>query len=106
MIRLAVELVNNKSDGFFDDLAPQVFFELTEDAWECSEEGGAEGIERLDESLQTKTNATSTVLSAIIGPPCSSGRLVVLYLLLFLVSNVRSACAHSCAQHWGVELRQ
>jgi hypothetical protein len=74
MIRLAVELVNNKSDGFFDDLAPQVFLELTEDQWVCSEEGGAEGIERLDQLVRNATNATSTALSAVIGPPCSAGR--------------------------------
>jgi hypothetical protein len=78
MMRLAVELVNNKADGFFDDLAPQVFFNLTEDEWVCSEEGGAEGIERLDKRVQAAANATSTVLSAIIGPPCSAGRLVSL----------------------------
>jgi hypothetical protein len=74
MIRLAVELVNNKADGFFDDLAPQVFFELTEDEWACSDEGGRNGIEELDFRIQNRTGASETVLASIIGPDCSASR--------------------------------
>jgi hypothetical protein len=74
ILRLAVELVNNKSDGFFDDLAPQVFFELTEDQWECTEDGGRSGMESLDLRVQNKTGASETVLASIIGPYCSVAR--------------------------------
>jgi hypothetical protein len=74
ILRLAVELVNDKSDGFFDDLAPQVLFELTEDEWPCSEEGGMIGMESLDLRVQNKTGASETVLASIIGPDCSLSR--------------------------------
>jgi hypothetical protein len=74
MMRLAVELVNNKSDGFFDDLAPQVFFNLTEDTWECSYSGGADGILEMDEEVKAIAGSSETVLAAVIGPACSSAR--------------------------------
>jgi hypothetical protein len=74
ILRLAVELVNDKSDGFFDDLAPQVFLELTEDQWVCSKEGGMTGMEQMDFRVQNKTGASETVLASIIGPDCSSAR--------------------------------
>jgi hypothetical protein len=74
MIRLAVELVNNKADGFFDDLAPQVFFNLTEDTWACSYSDGADGISALDKEVKAIAGSSETILAAVIGPACSSAR--------------------------------
>jgi hypothetical protein len=82
ILRLAVELINDKSDGFFDDLAPQVFLELTEDQWVCSEEGGMTGVEHLDFLVQNKTGASETVLASIIGPDCSSARYLDAHYIL------------------------
>lgn len=74
MLRLGVELVNNKNDGFFDDLAPQVYFNLTAAEWMCSYDGGATGIELLDTYIKQLTGSTETVIGAVIGPQCSSAR--------------------------------
>jgi hypothetical protein len=81
MFRLAAELINNKTDGFFDNNTAQVYFKLAEDGWECSSESGFSSFEALDLRVQ---NETGSGLSAIIEPDCSLVRLV---LVIFLISS-------------------
>jgi hypothetical protein len=71
VLQLAVDLINNKTDGYFDNTTAQVFFEVAEDRWECLGEVGFASFEALDLRVQ---NTTGFGLSALIGPDCSLAR--------------------------------
>jgi hypothetical protein len=71
VLRLAVDLVNNKTDGYFDNTTAQVYFEVAEDRWECSSEKGYAYLEALDLHVQNQTGSTDSGLFAVIEPDCS-----------------------------------
>jgi hypothetical protein len=71
LLRLAVDLINNKTDGYFDNTTAQVFFEVAEDRWECSSEKGYAFLESLDLRVQNATGSEEYGLSAVIEPDCS-----------------------------------
>jgi hypothetical protein len=74
VLRLAADLINNKTDGYFDNTTAQVFFEVAEDRWECSSEKGYAFLESLDLRVRNATGSAESVLSAVIEPDCSSVR--------------------------------
>jgi hypothetical protein len=71
VLRLAVDLINNKTDGYFDNTTAQVNFEVVEDRWECSSEKGYAYLESLDLRVQNATGSAESGLSAVIEPDCS-----------------------------------
>jgi hypothetical protein len=71
VLRLAVDLINNKTDGYFDNTTAQVYFEVAEDRWECSSEKGYAYLESLDLRVQNATGSAESGLSAVIEPDCS-----------------------------------
>lgn len=68
VIKLAVELVNNNTDGFFDGDLQQVLFEIRVISIVCSEEAGYSGAEALDSWAEQK----GSLLTGIVGPYCST----------------------------------
>jgi hypothetical protein len=74
LLNLTASLVNNKTDGFFDEGSDQVHLELHHDEWECSHSSGYDGLSALNDRLRGDLGATETALSAFITPDCSSAR--------------------------------
>jgi hypothetical protein len=74
LLRLAVDLINNKTDGFLDNTTAQVYFDVAEDRWECSSETGYASLEALDLRVQNATGSEDSGLYAVIEPDCSSVR--------------------------------
>jgi hypothetical protein len=74
LLRLAVDLINNKTDGYVDNTTAQVFFEVAEDQWECSSEKAYAYLEALDLRVQNATGSAESGLSAVIEPDCSPVR--------------------------------
>jgi hypothetical protein len=74
VLRLAVDLITNKTDGYFDNTTAQVYFEVAEDRWECSSDKGHEYLEALDLRVHNMTGSSEYGLSAVIEPDCSPVR--------------------------------
>jgi hypothetical protein len=72
LLRLAADLINNKTDGFFDENTTQVLLQIAEDSWECDQEAGFYGLKALDERVQNYTGSTETALDAAVLPDCSA----------------------------------
>jgi hypothetical protein len=71
MVRLAVEMVNNKTDGWFDNSTKQVEFVINVTQFTCSEDNGFNSAEALSQWAKSKGEPT---LSGMIGAYCSSSR--------------------------------
>lgn len=74
-MRLAVELVNNKTDGWFDDVRQVSLVLNTSDGF-CSYDGGVSAVKELSAwASDAKGLATgSTSLDGVIGAECSASR--------------------------------
>lgn len=86
LLNLTASLVNNKTDGFFDDGLNQVYLEIHHDEWECSHSGGYDGLSALDARLKGSLGEAETALSGIVTADCSSARYAIrLPLNLFFI---------------------
>jgi hypothetical protein len=72
-MRYAVELINNKSDGWFDD-TPQVYLHLMINNTACDGDGAVEALSYQEEWATSHEGCTA--LDGLIGPMCSSARFV------------------------------
>lgn len=73
VIDLAVELVNNNTDGFLDDLLKQVFLTKKVNSISCSREAGIMGAQ----SLEAWASAYDSNLHGLVGPYCSTASIGV-----------------------------
>jgi hypothetical protein len=85
VLRLAADLINNKTDGYLDNTTAQVFFQIVEDRWECSSGKGSAYLEDLDLSVQNMTGSVDSGLSAVIEPDCSPVRWESVYCVFCVI---------------------
>jgi hypothetical protein len=103
MVRLAVELVNNKTDGWFDNSTKQVEFILNVSQFTCSEDNGYKNAEALSNWAKSRGQPT---LSGMIGAYCSSSRYLIIFPFLTLIRAYMRAKIIVKLQFWGGEIRR
>jgi hypothetical protein len=74
VLRLAADLINNKTDGYLDNTTAQVYFKIAEDRWECSGAKGNAYLESLDLRVKSVSGSSESGLAAVIEPDCSPVR--------------------------------
>lgn len=70
-MRLAVDLINNKTDGWFDNATAQVHFILQLNNSGCD---SAQAVMCLDDQNDWSLHHQGVVLDGLIGAECSAGR--------------------------------
>jgi hypothetical protein len=85
-MRLALELINDNYDGWFDDDVPQVSLILEVDYSDCSTDISREKVILLNE---WSMNASGNSLDALIGASCSGARYADIVRILHICESVR-----------------